>query len=403
MDKNRIKENIIIGSALILIAAVIFTVAYTSYNVFVENKILNNISTENSEELIKINEVLNVIDTKYIDSDHINKDDLVIGAIEGITAAVGDPYTRFVTNKEFSEMLVPNNEEYYGIGVHVIYDKKEKGILVVGVMPGSEAESQGMEAGDVILKVADIALNEEVYNEAIDAIKGEENTKVKLVIRKKDGTVIEDEYTRKKTFVTDLEYKVIDNNIGYVKINNFGIDVSKVFKEAIKDLESKNVSGITIDVRDNPGGNLTEVVEICKSILPKGEIVRVKYTDKEDKVYLSDGSSKLNVPLVVLVNENSASASEIFAGAVKDLKAGTIVGMTTFGKGIVQSVETLDSGIGAISVTTSKYYTASGNEIHKKGIVPDIELDLSKEAKEKIYIDFEEDIQLQKAIQILNK
>ena len=403
MDKDRIKENIIIGASLILIATVIFTVAYMSYNLFIENKILKNISAENSDYLVKINEAINLIDKKYIDSEHLNKDDLVIGAIEGITSAVGDPYTRFVTNEEFNEMLAPSNEEYNGIGVHVIYDREKSGILVVGVMPNSEAESQGMEAGDIILKVNDIMLSEDSYNDAIDNIKGEENTTVKLTILKENGTVIQDEYTRRKTVITDLEYKIIDENIGYIKINSFGMDVSKLFKEAIKSLKDKKVTGIVIDVRDNPGGNLSEVVEIGKSILPKGEIVRVKYTDKEDKVYLSDGSSKLDIPLTVLINENSASASEIFTGSIKDLKAGTVIGMTTFGKGIVQSVELLNSGIGALSVTTSKYYTASGNEIHKKGIKPDIEIDLNKEDKEKIYVDFEDDIQLQKAIEVLKK
>ena len=401
MDKNRLKENIIIGSSILLIGIVIFFACLTIYNLYIENKVLNSISNENSEYLSQINEAMNLLEDKYIDIKNVDKNELVIGAIEGLVASVDDPYTRFVSNEEFLDMITPSNEEYFGIGVHVVYDREKNGILIVGVMPGSEAESKGMKLGDIILQVNDIKLSADTYTKAIDAIKGEENTKVKLTILKENGKIIEEQYTRRKTVVTDIEFKTIENNIGYIKINSFGAGVSKEFEKALNKL--KNKAGLIIDLRNNPGGTLTEVVDIAESILPKGEIVRIKYTDKQDKVYYSDGSSKLNIPLIVLVNEDSASASEILAGAVKDLKGGTVVGTTTFGKGIVQSVEKLDSGIGAISITNSKYYTASGNEIHGKGIIPNIEIHLDEKVKDNIYLTFDEDIQLQKAIEIIKK
>lgn len=402
-NKKRVIENIVIGSGLICVFIIFFLGSMTVYKLYIENRVLNEVSTENKETLTMINEALNMLDSKYIDIDEVTKNDLVIGAVKGIMDSVGDPYTRFIDSEEFKEILVPNVEEFFGIGVNVVYDSKTEGILVLSTIAGGDAMTKGIKSEDVIIKVDDIVLSKDTYKEAVDAIKGEENTTVNLVVYRA-GEVLNITCVRKKIVVNDIEANVLENNIGYVKISEFSKDISASFKKEYEEIASKNdLKGLIIDLRNNPGGNLDEVVDIADYILPKGEIVRVKYIDKQDKVYLSKEDSKIDLPIVLLVNGNSASASEILTGAIKDLNYGTIVGTTTFGKGIVQSVEPLKSGIGALSITNAKYYTASLVEIHGNGIAPHIEVKLDDKYENSVYVPFENDKQLQKAIEIIKK
>ena len=238
-------------------------------------------------------------------------------------------------------------------------------------------------------------------NSAVTLIKGEEGTPVTLTIKR--GTEVFDvTAVREMIDVETVTHKMLDNNIGYIDVDEFGDKTAKQFSKAFDDLEAQNMTGLVIDLRDNPGGVLDIVVEMLDSILPEGTIVSVKDKYGATDVSESDAATRLNVPLVVLVNENSASASEIFAGAVKDYGVGTIVGKTTFGKGIVQTIFGLQDGTG-VKVTIEDYYTPKGESIHKIGVSPDVEIDLPDEVKMQVTIPYEEDIQLQKAVEILTK
>lgn len=394
IDINRIITNTISGVLVIIISSIILVSLFTIAKPMLED---NGKITNSAEYMDKIEEAMVRIYSTYVDD--IDMDVLVEGAISGMAKATEDPYTRYVSQDEYNEMLTSGTEKYGGLGIHITYDEKSQGIIVLSVMPGSPALEEGILTGDIIKKVADIAVNYDNYYECVDAIRGEENTKVNLTILRGEQVIVGD-YTRKIVSVNNIETNKLDGNVGYIRILSFENNIASQFTKEYKKLRSENISALILDLRNNPGGLLNETVNIAKQILPKGEIVRLVYKDKEDRVYTSDGLNKIDIPLIVLVNENSASASEILAGAIKDAGVGKLVGVKTYGKGIVQSVESLTFQ-GALSITTSKYYTSSGIEIHKNGIMPDYEVKLDDEYKGKYYIPYEKDYQLQKAIELI--
>ncbi len=399
INTARIKENLIILTGLMLVGALIFLGAYFLFDIYRAEVAINTVTDTNSEMFKQINEVINVLDEKYIDDIDLEKMKML--AIEGILESTGDPYTRFVTNEEYMEMLVPTQTEYVGIGVNIIYDEETSGIKILNVMKDSSAMHAGIIAGDIIVAVEGIEVTKDNYSEAIDMIKGEEGTTVKLEILR-DGSTFENSYLRQKVVSTNLDIQVYDDDVGYIKLLEFSNNISEEFKQAYEYLNDReNVNSLIIDLRGNPGGLLTEAVDIADQILPEGEIVKIVYGNGTEKIYTSDDDKKIDIPIVVLVNEYSASASEILAGAIKDSGRGTIIGKNTFGKGIVQTIEPLNSGIGALSITSSKYYTASGNEIHGVGISPNIDIDSKEEYKNISFIPYNEDIQLHKAIETL--
>lgn len=395
INKNKIISISIIGSILIIVLGIVIVCGI----IIIKPILSNSKEVNNNEYLNRIESVMKKIKDEYVDD--IDFEKLTEGAIKGMAQATGDPYTRYMTTKEYTELIESGDEKYNGLGIHITYDNINKGIIVLSLMPNSPAIEEGIEVGDLILKVNDLVVDTDNYYECVDGIKGAENTKVKLTI-KRNNNVFEGEYTRKKITANNIESKKMDNNIGYIKILSFENNIASQFKTEYDKLLSQNISGLIIDLRNNPGGLLTETVKIANNLLPKGEVVKLVYRDKKEKVYSSDGNSEIKIPLVVLVNERSASASEILAGSIKDSKKGTIIGMKTFGKGIVQTVEKLDIE-GALSLTTSKYYTASGVEIHKNGIEPNISVKLSDEYVNKLYIPVDKDTQLIKAIEVLKQ
>jgi carboxyl-terminal processing protease len=394
IDKNKIISISIIGSIIIIVLAIVVVCS-----IIILKPIISSSKESNDEYLKRIEAVMKKIKNEYVED--IDFEKITEGAIRGITESTGDPYTRYMTNEEYTKLIESGNEKYNGLGIHITYDNVNKGIIVLSLMPNSPAIEEGIQVGDLILKVNELVVNTDNYYECVDAIKGEENTKVKLTIKRNEN-VFEGEYTRKKIIANNIEVKKIDNNIGYIKILSFENEISNQFKIEYDRLLKENISGLIIDLRNNPGGLLTETVKIANMLLPKGEVVKLVYRDGKEKVYPSDGNNEIKIPLTVLVNERSASASEILAGSIKDSKKGTIIGMKTFGKGIVQTVEKLDVE-GAISLTTSKYYTSSGVEIHKNGIEPNIEVKLSDDYINKLYIPIENDSQLLKAIEVLKQ
>lgn len=347
----------------------------------------------------KISEVLTLLQNKYMGELDVEK--LIDGAINGIFENIDDPYTRYLTPEEFEEAVNSGNEEYCGIGIHISLTKNTGEAIIVGVMPNTPAKKAGIKAGDIIKKVDNITVTKDNYYEASNAIKGEEGTGVKLIL-KRNGKEIELNVIREKIVSSDISSAIINGDIGYIKIFAFEQGVYDNFKaEYNRLLNEEKVTGIILDLRDNPGGFVDETVRIADLLCGSGTIIKQEYGDGTTRLYTSD-EKKCEVPLVVLINENSASASEILAGSIKDLDAGKLVGTTTFGKGIMQSYIALENG-GGVAITVAKYYTASGTEIHGEGIKPDIDKTLAEGQSIDYAANPETDEQLKQAIKTLNE
>lgn len=396
IDYKKMWTEVITACLIIVISAI----AIISFIVISDQDVgvyENNSKIAVTKGTDRIEEILSLLQSKY--AGELNVDELIDGAIEGIFSKIDDPYTRYLTEEEYNEILNSGNETYSGIGVHISLSSKTEQLTIIGVMPNSPAKKAGIKAGDVILAVDGIDATVENYMESVDRIKGKEGTEVKLKI-KSNGKEKNLSIKRETIQANNIESDIIENNIGYIKIFEFSNEIYDQFKTEYDYLiKEKKVKGLIIDLRNNPGGLVLDTVRIADLLEGEGIILETVNSDGTKKTYTSD-KDKIEVPLVVLVNENSASASEILAGSVKDLDAGTVIGTTTFGKGIVQSVIKLENE-GGVSITTSKYYTASGIEIHGNGIEPDIKVELPKDVSSDIYIDDEVDGQLKEAIKVI--
>lgn len=402
LDKSKIITNTIIATITVVLSAIILVSLFIVLKpILTEDESDNFISQtqDTSEYISRIKEALNKVSNKYVDEIEIDK--LVEGAIQGIAEATEDPYTRYLTEEEYQEMLVSGTEVYGGIGVHLTYDKSSDSIMILGIMPDSPALKADLKAGDLIVKVEDVVVDQDTYSECVDKLKGEKDTTVNITIKRENDMILEKTLTRADINSNNVSSEILDGNIGYIKIWSFDNDIYKQFKGQYEELKSKNITGLIIDLRNNPGGLVSDTTEIAKLLLPKCDIVRLVYREGNEKVYKCDGKNEISVPLAVLVNSRSASAAEILSGAVKDSGKGVLIGNKTYGKGIVQTIEPLD-GNGALSITTAKYYTASGVEIHKNGIEPNIVVDLSDDLKDNIAIPKDRDTQLIKAIEYIN-
>lgn len=399
VDKEKVLNYTLIATLTTIISFVIIYSLITVIKPVIngENAVS---STDNSKYLERIEEALVRIQNNYIDIDDVDMDELIDGAISGMADAAGDPYTHYVTEEEYNEMLTSGNEKYGGIGLHLTYDIDSDAILVVGVMPNTPAYNANIKAGDIISKVGDKVVTLDNYTECVDDMKGEAGESVHLTILRGDE-VIEKDITRELISANNVESNILDGNIGYIKIWTFENSIYDQFKTEYDKLMKSNVSGLIIDIRNNPGGFVTETVKILDLLLPKGDVLKLVYKDGSQKVYKCTNDNQIEIPLAIVANSRSASASEILAGAVKDSGKGAIIGNKTYGKGIVQEVQKL-SVRGALSITVAKYYTASGTEIHKNGIEPNISVDLPSEVENETVVPFEKDTQLQKAIEYIN-
>jgi len=408
------KSTLILSIIIIIITTSVITFSISA--VFFLGPAFNNKyqilfdqESVNYENIKKFNQVRNALKTYYYEE--VDENVLLEGAIAGMAASLKDPYTVYYTKEQMEkimEMPKRTEETYVGIGVSIITD--ENGLVtVVEPFYGSPAYEAGIKQGDKIIAVNDedvTTLKDETA--IVNMIKGPENTTVKItVFRPSEGRSIEFELVRKKiTYLYNLRSEILDGNIGYIRIISFLDDkIDQEFKEQLNNFLKQNIKGLIIDVRDNPGGYYHKVIKIADRLLPDGNVI--VYTEdrnkKVDKEYASDGA-ELNIPLAILVNENSASASEILAGAIKDHKKGAIIGMKTFGKGLVQDLKTLDDGSG-IKITVSRYFTPSGVCIHGTGVEPDIEVKLDEKYNYTpiSQIPKDDDAQLQKAIEVINR
>ncbi len=309
------------------------------------------------EELVKDDFYQKVDDTKIVD-----------GAIKGMFYGLDDPYSQYYTQEEFKKLKEQTSGSFVGIGVYINPISDDEYITIKSPVKGSPAEKAGILSGDKILKVDGKVVTSENSDEAISMIKGKEGTTVELTIKRNDKVF--DVNVKREKIVTDtVEYKTLEDSIGYIKISSFAENTYDEFKLALDGL--KDIKGLIIDVRDNPGGLLNVCKDIVDDLIGEGTIVYTK-NNKGETEYLKSDKDKIDVPIVVLTNESSASASEILTGAIIDNNAGISVGTTTFGKGLVQTVRELKDGTG-YKLTTAQYYTPSGNYINEKGIKPTIE------------------------------
>ncbi len=353
---------------------------------------------EEDDVQAKINEINSYIENYYyfdIDPDYQEE-----SIYDGIMNGLDDPYSVYYTKEEYEDLLEDNSGEYFGVGAVVTQDQTMK-VTVVRPIKGSPAEAAGIKADDVIVEVDGTEITDQELSLVVEMIRGEKGTTAHIkVYRPSEDDYFEFDIQRAEVENVSVDYRVLDNNIGYISVTQFYQNTPKEYKEAVEDLEKQGVKGLIVDLRDNPGGLLNAVVEMCAYTLPGGNIVTTK--DRNGRIvsaYDDEDEHSIELPMVVLTNGNSASASEIFAGAMKDTDTAELVGTTTFGKGIVQSILPLSDGT-AIKITVAKYFTPAGNDIHEIGIEPDYEVEL-EDRTNAVNLDYEDDLQLQKAEEVI--
>lgn len=319
---------------------------------------------------------------------------------KGMMASLGDPYSAYYTSEEYEELTTETTGSYKGIGVVMQQDVTTGEVKVVRCYEGAPGAKAGLLPEDVLIQVNGESISGLELSEVVDKVQNSKDSVHLTVSREGESEYLEIDVSLEEVNIPVVDHEMLEDQIGYIALYEFTEQTESQYKEAFEDLESQGMERLIIDVRNNPGGLLTSVCNILEDILPKGLIVYTEDKDGNREEYTCSGENELKIPLAVLVNGNSASASEIFAGAIQDYGTGTIVGTTTFGKGIVQSLIPFTDG-SAIKTTTAKYYTPSGKCIHGTGIEPDVEVELNENLEQKTSISHEEDNQLQKAIEVV--
>lgn len=387
----------LLTTMFMLLIIVVFILPNDNVQNFLMKSSYETIELLDEEVLEKIDLISNTIQVHYIDD--LDMATLEDGIYRGVLDSLGDPYSVYYTQDELESLLEMSSGIYYGIGAYVGIHLETNLPQIARVIPNTPAEESGLIAEDLIVQVDEIDTRGMSLEEVIMLIKGDEGTVVNLLVHREGQTdYLEIPVERRKIENETVSYEMLDNSIGYITVVEFDTVTESQFREALVVLETKGMEGMILDLRGNPGGNLITVVEMLRMILPEGIIVYTEDKYGERVEYVGKGETPLDIPLVVLVDGNSASASEIMAGAIQDYGIGTIMGGTTYGKGIVQSIITLSDG-SALKLTVSSYYTASGKEIHGVGIIPDIEVLF--DAQE--YVEHGIDNQLESAIEYMEE
>lgn len=342
----------------------------------------------------KLDQISSLIDGYYLYDDEIDRDDLINGIYAGYAAALGDPYTEYYDEEETKALYESTSGEFSGIGATMSKSVDSDEITVSNIYKDSPAEKAGMKEGDILLQVDDHEVSGQELETVVSWIKGERGTDVTIHVLR-DGEEVELTATRDIIEVQTVDYEMKDSKIGYILVSEFDSVTYDQFKEAMDALESQGMQGLVIDLRGNPGGSLTTVTDMLQLLLPEGTIVSTKDKYGNTEEITCDGKNEFTKPLAVLVNQYSASASEIFSGAVQDYGTGTIVGMTTYGKGVVQQLMDLDDGT-CLKVTIAEYYTPSGRSINGTGVEPDVEVEYEYDANNP-----DADNQLEKALEVV--
>ena len=384
----------------------IFTTIYITkkYNLSDGDQTISSLFSASSSSDDKLTKSLKNIKNKlkkYYLND-IDEDKAIDGAIEGYVSSLGDQYTEYIPKDEMEDYTQNLMGNYVGIGIYMSQNTKDNTIVVLTPIKYSPAEEAGILPGDIIKKINDVEYTGENMTAAANNIKGAEGTKVKLEIQR--GQEIKTfEITRKKITTNPVIAEKLDNNIGYLEVTSFDENTAENFKSKYEELKAQGIDSLIIDLRNNGGGLVEEALKIADYIVPKGkELLVTVDKDGKEKVEKSKEDVLIDMPIVVLVNKNSASSSEILAGALKDLNEATIVGTTTYGKGVIQQFLTLRDGSG-LKVTVEEYYTPNRTKINGVGIEPNEKIELPETITNPLTVERKDDTQLQKAIELLKK
>lgn len=382
MENKNLLKGFLLGVSSCLLSLIVIVLALSNTGAIDLSKVLGGYSGSHAALRQKINNKVNLLEV-YIDEyflDDIDEEKMADSVYKGVVNGLGDDYAAYYTAEEYKEIMEKTDGIYCGIGAYISADPKTGIVTIVKPMKNSPSEKAGLKAGDVIFAVDGKEVTGEEISNVQALVKGGQGTTVTLTIVRNDEKS-EVEVIRDEIEEDTVSYKILDHKIGYIQVTGFEAVTPKQFKNAIQKLEKKGMKALMIDLRDNGGGLLDSAVEMLDCILPKGLVVYSMDKSGQKQEYYAEEDDSFDKPLAILVNGNSASASEVFAGALQDEKAGKLIGTTTFGKGIVQGMFSLDDG-SAIKMTTAKYYTPKGRNIHGKGLTPDIEVELSEQTEE---------------------
>ncbi|MGM0499576.1 MAG: S41 family peptidase [Bacillota bacterium] len=362
--------------SLILLIFFSFTFVVSAQDGAVDGQIREEQQAGNYTKADAFQDVMFLLQNYYVED--VDFETLIEGAIDGMLNKV-DRYSYFMSASEYEEMQQEYEGHYGGIGI--VITMRDNKLTIVSPIKNTPGEKAGLRAGDIISAIDGEETAEMSQMKAVNMMRGEENTDVTLTIKRGDEDPFDVEITRKDIEVPYVETEMKTEEIGYISLSQFIEDVGTDVEKAVADLKEQGARGIILDLRNNPGGLLNESVNVASVFLNKGVVVSVRQKDETERVLdvNQDIDSDTQIPLIVLINKGSASASEIVAGAVQDYDRAKLMGTTTFGKGVVQSVVPLKDG-SAVSLTTARYYTPDGNYIHEKGIEPDLEVELDLEA-----------------------
>lgn len=417
-EKNRKQNSIYKNFMIVIITAlitciittiVVYRCANASANGIVSNNpieqlthsIMSSISGDKSNISIdkKISDIKKKLDEIYIGE--IDEEKLIESALEGYVSGLGDEYTEYLTEKEITALMEDVNGSYVGVGLYIAQNAQTNEILVIGVIEDSPANKAGILVGDIIEKIDDVEYKGEQLTQASNKMKGIEGTKVKLTVKRNDKEV-EFDITRGTIKFKCVKSEKMEDNIGYIKISSFDGGCSADFEKEYKDLQSQGIKSLIIDLRNNGGGLVDESLNIAELIVPKGSKMLITKDKKgNEEISISKKDSIINMPIVILVNGYTASASEILTAAIKENTNAKVVGTQSFGKGIIQGVFLFEDKKSGMKITMQEYFTPNHNKLHKIGITPDYVLELPEEWQGHLNVEKQYDNQLNKAIEIL--
>ena len=354
-----------------------------------------------SEEIVEtLDQYRRIIDKYYLGD--IDEEKLKEGAISGYIEGLGDEYTEYISKEDMADYMADTMGNFVGVGIYMVQDTETNRIMVLSPIKGGPAEKAGLQPGDYIISVDGVEYSGEQMTEASNNIKGEEGTTVKIEILRGNET-LNFELTRENIKVNPVEGEVLEDDIGYITFSSFDEGTADEFKSKFEELQGQGITSLIIDLRNNGGGIVDEALNIANYILDKDSVILYEVNkSNEEEVEKTTDDPIINMPIVVLTNGNTASSSEILAGALKDHGKATIVGTKTYGKGVIQQIITLSDGSG-LKITSEKYLTPNRTEINKVGIEPDEEVELPDSVTNVLNVERSEDTQLQKAIEVLNR
>ena len=390
-------------TVMIIIITAFITFLATSAGIYAyiqkgDGKLLLLNTSETQDIETELSKYRSIIDKHYLGE--VNDEDLLEGAIRGYIDGLGDPYTEYISKEEMQEYMEDTLGNYVGIGIYMIKDEKTNRVKVLSPIKNSPAETAGLQPGDLIIAVNGKEYTGDEMTQMSNDIKGEEGTEVTLTILRNNEN-IEIKVKREKIKVNPVESKVLENNIGYIAFTSFDETTAEDFKSKFEELQKQNIQSLIIDLRNNGGGLVDQAVDIAGYVLDKDSVVLYEVDKNKNEIEEKTTTDPIiNMPIIILTNENTASASEILAGALKDYGKAKTVGIKTYGKGVIQEILSVKDGSG-IKITTSEYQTPNRNKINKIGIEPNEKVELPNDITSILNVSEDKDTQLQKAIEML--